>query len=392
MMMRIDKVNSHMITIAVLRNAPCSEVYIGFSDIEVWRLLAEKGYEVYLLLQGGDNEITYTTNMFNKFRAYGLGITGFPIVSHLIYCLLSLFKIIRIKPHVVVVTFLTFPVGYVYKLLRKNVILILDIRSIPVGEQWRTWLHSWLLKVSLRSRSLDGLTIITKEMLAWISRFYGIRKDIKWAVWGSGVSPEFFNENIDSSNLRERYQCKGCFVILYHGSITKERRLENLIYAMKILVDKGIINLRLWMLGDGNSRAELQSLVSKLDLDKFIRFIGPVPYYQVGKYIAASDACICPLPKEPKWFYQFPLKIIECLAVGKPVITIDIPAHRHFDGILLYSNDDPLSIADAIEKFVSLPKDFKKELKEKALNVARNYTWEKHGEKIDAFLRLLLKF
>jgi len=58
----------------------------------------------------------------------------------------------------------------------------------------------------------------------------------------------------------------------------------------------------------------------------------------------------------------------------------------------LYSNDDPSSIADAIEKFISLPKDFKEELKEKALNIARNYTWEKHAEK-DAFLRrLLLEF
>jgi len=378
-----------MTTIAVVKDAPCSKAYIGFSDIEVWRLLAEKGYEVYLLLQGSNRSIC-TTKAFNKLRTYGLGITGIPIVSHLIYSLLSLLKILKIKPRVVVTTFLTFPVGYVYKLLRKNTILILDVRSVPVVEGPRAWLHNWMLKISLHSRSLDGLTIITKEMLAWISMFYGIRKGVKWAVWGSGVDPKFFNKNIDSGNLRERYHCEECFVILYHGSINKERKLENLIYAMKILVDKGVKNLCLWMLGDGSSRTELQSLVSKLELDRFIRFIDPVPYSQVGKYIAASDACICPLPKEPKWFYQFPLKITECLAVGKPVITIDIPAHRHFDGVILYSNDDPHSIANAIEKFISLSEDFKEELRIRALETAKKYTWETQAKRIDDFIKYVI--
>lgn len=377
---------SFSFTIAVLRGSLVLKEYIGLADIQVWFALSKKGYRVHIFLHGKDN----VEEHFNGVSVWKRGLLGLPIVSHCVFCLLSFFKILRINPHVLVVNYLSYPVGVVYKILRRNSIVILDIRTVPVGE--RAWLHNLFLKNAFHSRFFDGLTIITESMLKFILKVYGVRKDLKYTVWGSGFDPSLFNEHRQGDHIRRLYGRGKRFVFIYHGIISRERKLDFLINAIKLLYDEGIRDICLWMLGDGNDRIRLQKLVSKLGLEDVIIFLDPVPYSQVGEYIAGADACICPLPDEPKWRYQFPLKVVECLAIGKPVIASDILAHRQIGrGIILYRGDNPQALADAIKKFISLSDVEKEELKREALKTAKNYSWENQAAKIDTFLKRLLK-
>jgi glycosyltransferase involved in cell wall biosynthesis len=46
------------------------------------------------------------------------------------------------------------------------------------------------------------------------------------------------------------------------------------------------------------------------------------------KVIEASDIGIVLFPDHPWWYFQCPTKLIELLAMGKPVIASDLPAIR----------------------------------------------------------------
>jgi len=374
-----------MHVIAVLRWEPASRHRIGYADIDVWFELAKKGYVVHVVLQGRSN----TRKILNGLHMWEVGLPGIPILSTFIYWVLSFFKLLEIRPDVVVVYYMSFPVGIMYKILR-SCVLILDIRSIPVMSRIR--LQRALLKTVLLSGFIDGITIITKEMMLQIIRDYKVYPKVPIAVWPSGFNPRYFNEKVKGEHIRARYGLGRRFILLYHGTIAKERGLENLIHALKILVDKGIRSVGLWIIGSDKDKEVLKHLTTQLGLQEYILFFDPASYPEIAQYIAAADACIVPLPYHPWWLYQFPLKVVECLAVGKPVIATDIPCHKQIKGgILLIQGDSPQAIADTIKKFISLPEAELERLRKEALVTAKNYSWEKHANITEKFLKQLIK-
>ena len=371
--------------IAILRGLASSKHYIGYADIEVWSELAKRGYFVHILLQGRRNVRKLSDRLF----IWEVGFPGLPILSACMYCLVSLLKLIKINPDILVVYHYSFPTGVIYKLLKGSKLVILDIRSIPVGS--RIWLHKALLKRALCSRFIDAISVIRKEMLAQIVRDYNVRPRVPIITWTSGFNPEYFNEKVQGDHIRSKYGLGKQFIILYHGSITRERGLETLINAFKILLNEGIKNVGLWIIGYGKDKDTLKDLVLKLGLQESIQFFDPVPYSEIAQFIAAADAGISPLPANPQWLYQFPLKIVECLAVGKPVIATDIICHKLIGGGIIFAHGDTAqALSEAIKKFISLNKTELKELKKEALKTAEKYSWEKQALLIDRLLKNLL--
>jgi glycosyltransferase involved in cell wall biosynthesis len=371
--------------IAVLRGLPSSKHYIGYSDIEVWSELAKRGYFIHIFLQGRGNIRKRSGKLF----IWEIGFPGIPILSACIYCLVSLLKLIKIKPYILVVYHYSFPTGAIYKFLKSSTLIALDIRSIPVGP--RIWIHKALLKRALCSRFIDVISVIRREMLMQIIREYNVRPQVPIIAWTSGFNPKYFNEKIQGTHIRSKYGLGKQFIIIYHGSITRERGLETLINAFKILSDEGIKNVGLWILGEGKDKDMLKHLALQLGLQESIQFFDSVPYSKVAQFIAAADAGISPLPANPWWLYQFPLKIVECLAVGKPVIATDIMCHRLIGGGIIFAHGDTAqALSETIKKFISLNKTELEELKKEALKAAEKYTWEKQALLIDKFLKNLL--
>lgn len=366
-------------SIAVLRGAKLSGNYIGCADIDVWAVLAEMGYQVDVFLQGAGVK----KKCMNSLVLWTVGYPNVPFLSHLLYNVICFFCILRINPDYIIVNNSTFSVGLFSKLLRK-VRLILDIRTVPI-EHKKVSLHKILLRVALFSRFTDGITAITQEMLNDTIRINNGKLRVPSAIWSSGYNPRFFNPFIKSIPFEKNDKKK---IIIYHGSLHKERRLKNVLFAMKILKDEGLKDVSLWILGDGNDKNNLIKISHELEIDDVVRFITAVPYQQVGAYIAAADAGICPLSNEPFWSYQSPLKVIECLAMGRPVIATDIPAHKLIGGGIIFANRDaPEAIANAIRQFFYLSISNNRALEKEALETAEKFSWNNQAVIIDNFLR-----
>jgi glycosyltransferase involved in cell wall biosynthesis len=107
-----------------------------------------------------------------------------------------------------------------------------------------------------------------------------------------------------------------------------------------------------------------------------------------------ADVGIIPLPPENKWWrVSAPLKTLECLASGKPIIATNIPFHcRIFEkgncGLLIDSGS-PEVIAQGITDLYKNKKELKRMGEEGKRIVEKFYTWDVMAQRVEDFLKKL---
>lgn len=276
----------------------------------------------------------------------------------------------------------------------RKVKFILDIRTTPVelvgfqGFLHRFWFS---LSVLLAKKTFDGITIITSSMKKEICNEFGLNP-CKVGVWTSGVSDTLFNpENLilEREKLREKIGLTGKFVIFYHGVFTATRGLAETIEAIRILIQK-YPAVVFFLLGTGPVVAELRTLILNKGLQENVIIHDPVEQSEVPKFISMCDVCIVPLPNHPYWRHQSPLKLLECLAMGKVIILTDIPAHRSVVGeakcgIYVYSVN-PTEIAKAIEYAYNNKENLEEWGKIGRQIIKEKYTWQKVAKDLENYL------
>jgi glycosyltransferase involved in cell wall biosynthesis len=136
-------------------------------------------------------------------------------------------------------------------------------------------------------------------------------------------------------------------------------------------------------------------LVEKLNLSHNLIFIPAVEHEKIPSYIAMCDVGVIPLPTQNIWWrVSSPLKTLEYLGMGKPIIATDIPFHREiFEkgecGVLI-QNSEPATIANAIvylfnhkEKLVVMGRKGRE-------IIEQYYTWEKSAQDLEDFIKKII--
>jgi len=206
-----------------------------------------------------------------------------------------------------------------------------DVRTVPVkedgGKSWRVYAGS----LEYARAHFDGVTTITELLRDEITATFGIPAQAM-AVWTSGVDIEHFRPR-DAAELRHRLGLEGKFVAFYHGNVQQNRGVAELVEAMDLLRD--LPEVYLLVVGGGHEWPILERIKQEKRLDRVILQPG-VPYSEMPEWITVADLCIVPLPDHPWWRVSSPLKLMEYLALGKPVLLTEMPAHR----AVIPSNED----------------------------------------------------
>jgi 1,2-diacylglycerol 3-alpha-glucosyltransferase len=137
-------------------------------------------------------------------------------------------------------------------------------------------------------------------------------KNVK--VVANGVDIKRFNPNVNGESIRKSItgNRRNEKVVMYVGRISKEKRLETLINAAKLMKDE---NVTFAFVGSGPAKAEYQNMVEKMHLQSRVQFLGFVDNKKLPEYYAACDAfCI------PSTFETQGVVSLEAMACGKPVI------------------------------------------------------------------------
>ena len=303
------------------------------------------------------------------------------------------------RADVVLLDFNTCVTALPFAILRRLRVLradfLLDVRSVPVEtEGFLGSLSERLFGLSVRVARFwfQGMTVITpfmKEVLA--ERFRLDRQRI--GIWSSGVSVALFDpESIphpERERKREELGLKGKFVVMYHGSIGKRRGLHECVEAMSFL--EGYSDIHLLVVGQGPAKEELERLTYRLNVQGRVTLKDTVPYEEIPLYISVADVGILPFPNLMWWRVSSPIKLMEYLAMEKPVIVTDIEAHRDVlgsEGIGFFTaSDEPARIADGIlDAYHSREKLGEIGSKGRHL-VEERFTWERQAKSLNSFLQ-----
>lgn len=141
------------------------------------------------------------------------------------------------------------------------------------------------------------------------------------------------------------------------------------------------LNFKLLLVGDGNVMNSLKNLVRQLRLDDVVIFTGRIPHEEVSRYYDLIDITV--FPRKPLEVCELvsPIKPFEAMAQRKLVISSDTDALKEIviDGEtgFLFRKGSIESLSKAIERSMTLPKEQRNEIIQKAyLWVRSNRTWK----------------
>jgi len=186
---------------------------------------------------------------------------------------------------------------------------------------------------------------------------------------GQGCNTKVFNGNIeyeipvDMRNISYP-------VIGYTGTLDADRLDENIIAS----IAEKYSNANIVLVGPEYANFENTFLLKFIN----VHFLGRKPVSELPAYINAFDVCINPQIKNEITKGNYPLKIDEYLAMGKPVVATRTEAMCMFEPYT-YLSDSPSAFVSLIEKALAEDSDI---LKNERKAFAGSHTWEKCLEEL----------
>ena len=155
--------------------------------------------------------------------------------------------------------------------------------------------------------------------------------------------------------LQNRWRIKPEELILIYVGTLSGRNLSILIHAFK-KVTEHYEGVRLFFVGEGEEKKKLHRLVERLDISDQVVFTGYLAYQLVPAFLKLAQIAISPIPKNDIYNIQPPLKTLEYLASGLPIVATNTIANRIFikdgiNGILV--RDEEESIFNGIDRLLS---------------------------------------
>jgi glycogen(starch) synthase len=141
-----------------------------------------------------------------------------------------------------------------------------------------------------------------------------------------GVDHELFNRDADATYFRKKFGLENLLLFGYVGrlrikSTTQSKNLIALLRATKIVTDQ-IPDARLVLAG-GGYQEEMKPVVHNMGLDKYVIYIGNIPYEENPKFLRMCDAIVCPAVVD-----GFCFLLAQASACGCPVIATDAGSHK----------------------------------------------------------------
>jgi len=197
----------------------------------------------------------------------------------------------------------------------------------------------------------------------------------KVSVISNGYDSALFNRHPMESSRSELGLPIDKAVILSVGNLEPEKGHRYLIEAINI-ISKRRKDIICVIVGAGSKEKELRKLLSRLDLSKYVKLVGPKPHDEISMWMNACDVFVLPSISE-----SFGIVQIEAMACGKPVVGTRNGGSEEIiinDKLgILVEPKDPVALAQAILQALGIEWDA-----EYIREHAQQFTWDKIAERI----------
>jgi glycosyltransferase involved in cell wall biosynthesis len=335
-------------------------------DRRVWHesvSLAQAGYQVSVICPtGGEHTLTYE-------KLDGVSIYRYPAPrptkSHLsyfwefIYCWMQTAKLsfaVWRREGIDIIqacnppdTF--FLLGGIYKLFGKRFVydqhdLCPEVYLARFEEKPNTYYRGLQLLEKLTYKTAD-MVFATNESYKRMAMERGKVPDDQVVVVRSAPDLRRFKPTPPDPSLRNGHR----YLVSYLGVMAPQDGVDLFLKAIDYLVhEKERRDVGFILVGSGDSFHDLKEMSTALGLDDFVTFTGRVPDEAVERTISSSDVCVSPDPKNLLNDHSTMNKILEYMALSKPIVAFDLKETRYSagDGALYATPNDPTDFGDKI--------------------------------------------
>lgn len=213
-------------------------------------------------------------------------------------------------------------------------------------------------------KQAEHIICISESTANDITQFYQIPSNKITSIALAGDNSHFQFLNLPTRNY-----------FLYIGRQDPYKNLPRLISAFSALPNRN--DYELWLAGPYDKRYSplLEIQTQELGINHLVKFLNYVPYNELPIIINQAIALVF-----PSLWEGFGLPVLEAMACGTPVITSNISSLPEVAGdaaILI----NPYHIEEIIAamKIIINDSETRKQLSEKGLKRANQFTWEKTG-------------
>ncbi len=206
-------------------------------------------------------------------------------------------------------------------------------------------------------RGADAIVAVSAAVAASVRAVTGT--GVKLHVIPNGVDLATFDAGANGAAIRKRLGIgTGTFpVIGFIGSFKPWHGVHRLFDAFVALAPRNVPAI-LIAVGDGPDLAALRARAEACGCGDRIILPGRVPHAEIPEWLAAMDLTVAPYIAQDD-FYFSPLKIVESMASGRPVVA---PALGQISDLidhdatgLLYTPGDVASLGKALEALIADP-------------------------------------
>jgi glycosyltransferase involved in cell wall biosynthesis len=211
------------------------------------------------------------------------------------------------------------------------------------------WKRRQILDATSHARAIIVVSTALKERLC----SEGVPEN-KISVIVNGVDTGLFSCRDRKASARQLGLSDGDRRCVFVGRLAEEKGVHTLVAAMSHL-RRLRTDTKVYVVGDGPKRAELEQQAKDLGVAEQVVFLGTKGPNEVALWLAASDLLCLPSLRE-----GCPNVVLEALAAGRPVVASrvgGIPDMVEPDSGVLVQPENPDALADALNFVLSAPWD-----------------------------------
>jgi glycosyltransferase involved in cell wall biosynthesis len=147
-------------------------------------------------------------------------------------------------------------------------------------------------------------------------------------------------------------------ILGYVGAMNPQDGVDYLLRALShMVVQLKRADFYCVLIGDGDSRAALEAQAVELGIADRVWFTGFIPEADLLRYLSTADVCLDPNPSSPLNDVSTWIKVMEYMALGKPIVSFDLKETRTSaaDAALYVTPNDEAEFAAAVVRLMDDP-------------------------------------
>jgi glycosyltransferase involved in cell wall biosynthesis len=144
------------------------------------------------------------------------------------------------------------------------------------------------------------------------------------------------------------------YLVGYVGTMSIQEGLDILIDVAANIKERGRKDVHFTCVGGGPGLAGLQAMVKEKNLEDIVNFTGRVPDKELLEILSTSDVCVNPDKPCAMNDISTMIKIMEYMALGKPIVQFDLKEGRFSAGEASLYCDNELQVTDFADRILWL--------------------------------------